>query len=145
MISHSWSTTPTQIPALWLAATSCNLAEKMNMFICGRSHIAVGSQSQSQLWTPSHRTMLLVAVTSHRNCEQRLTVLSPPGRLLEAGPHAICSAFVSYLFIYFYSCGDANWCHHNAGIYVRPWTGPQTPPLWWPAVAKLQAASMPVA
>ena len=29
-------------------------------------------------------------------------------------------------------------------IYVRPRTGPQSPHLWWPAVAKLQAASMPI-
>jgi len=30
-------------------------------------------------------------------------------------------------------------------IYVRPRTGPQSVHLWWPAVAKLQAASVPVA
>jgi len=30
-------------------------------------------------------------------------------------------------------------------IYVRPWTGPQSAHLWWLAVAKLQAASMPIA
>jgi len=44
---HSWSTTPTLIPALWLAATSYNLVQprkKMNMFISGCSHIAVASQ-----------------------------------------------------------------------------------------------------
>jgi len=30
-------------------------------------------------------------------------------------------------------------------IYVRPRTGPQSAHLWWPAVAKLQAASVPIA
>jgi len=30
-------------------------------------------------------------------------------------------------------------------IYVRPRTGPQSTQLWWPAVAKLQAASVPTA
>jgi len=29
-------------------------------------------------------------------------------------------------------------------IYVRPRTGPQSAHLWWPAVAKLQAASVPI-
>jgi len=26
----------------------------------------------------------------------------------------------------------------------HPWTGPQSAHLWWPAVDKLQAASMPI-
>jgi len=30
-------------------------------------------------------------------------------------------------------------------IYVHPRTGPQSAHLWWPVVAKLQAASVPVA
>jgi len=30
-------------------------------------------------------------------------------------------------------------------IYVRPRTGPQSAHLWWRAVAKLQAASVPIA
>ena len=30
-------------------------------------------------------------------------------------------------------------------IYVRPRTGPQSARLWWPAVTKLQAASVPIA
>ena len=30
-------------------------------------------------------------------------------------------------------------------IYVRPRTGPLSAHLWWPAVAKLQAASVPIA
>ena len=32
-----------------------------------------------------------------------------------------------------------------ADLYVRPRTGPQSAHLWWPAVAKLQAASVPIA
>ena len=32
-----------------------------------------------------------------------------------------------------------------ADLYVRPRTGPQSAHLWWPAVAKLQAASVPTA
>ena len=30
-------------------------------------------------------------------------------------------------------------------IYVRPRTGPRSARLWWPAVAKLQAAGVPIA
>ena len=30
-------------------------------------------------------------------------------------------------------------------IYVRPRTGPQSAHLWWPAVAKVQTASVPIA
>ena len=30
----------------------------------------------------------------------------------------------------------------NRRIYVRPRTGPQSAHLWWPSVAKLQAASV---
>ena len=37
------------------------------------------------------------------------------------------------------------WQKSRRRIYVRPRTGPQSAHLWWPAVAKLQAASMPVA
>jgi len=32
-----------------------------------------------------------------------------------------------------------------AGLYVRPRTGPQSAPVWWPAVAEPQAASVPTA
>jgi len=32
-----------------------------------------------------------------------------------------------------------------ADLYIRPWTGPQSAHLWWPSVAKLQAASVPIA
>ena len=33
--------------------------------------------------------------------------------------------------------------HKSRRIYVRPRTGPQSAHLWWPAVAELQAASVP--
>ena len=36
-------------------------------------------------------------------------------------------------------------CHFPQRIYVRSRTGPQSAHLWWPAVAKLQAASVPTA
>ena len=37
------------------------------------------------------------------------------------------------------------WQFDSRRIYVRPRTGPQSTHLWWPAVAKLQAASVPIA
>ena len=46
---HSRSTTPTPTPALWLAATSCDLAEKNEHFY---------------FWLQSHR--------SHNNCEHEI-------------------------------------------------------------------------
>jgi len=38
-----------------------------------------------------------------------------------------------------------SWIRKSWRIYVRPRTGPQSAHLWWPAVAKLQAASVPIA
>jgi len=40
---------------------------------------------------------------------------------------------------------DGSSVQKSLWIYVRPWTGPQSAHLWWPAVAKLQAASVPIA
>ena len=37
------------------------------------------------------------------------------------------------------------WQFDSMRIYVRPRTGPLSAHLWWPAVAKLQAASVPIA
>ena len=37
------------------------------------------------------------------------------------------------------------WQFDSRRIYVRPRTVPQSAHLWWPAVAKLQAASVPIA
>ena len=37
------------------------------------------------------------------------------------------------------------WQFDSWRIYVRPRTGPQSTHLWWPAVAKLLAASVPIA
>ena len=48
--------------------------------------------------------------------------------------------FVANQAIYFSPC-----IQKSRRIYVRPRTGPQSAHLWWPAVAKLQAASMPIA
>jgi len=36
------------------------------------------------------------------------------------------------------------WQLNSRRIYVRPRTGPQSAPLWWLAVAKLQAANVPI-
>jgi len=38
-----------------------------------------------------------------------------------------------------------SWIQKSRRIYVHPRTGPQSTHLWWPAVAKLQAASVPMA
>jgi len=37
------------------------------------------------------------------------------------------------------------WIQKSRRIYVRPRTGPQSAHLWWPAVAKVRAASVPIA
>ena len=39
---------------------------------------------------------------------------------------------------------DSSSLKKSRRIYVRPRTGPQSAHLWWPAVAKLQAANVPV-
>jgi len=38
-------------------------------------------------------------------------------------------------------CPPRRWQFDSRRIYVRPRTGPQSAHLWWPALAKLQAAS----
>ena len=38
----------------------------------------------------------------------------------------------------------SSWIQKSLRIYVRPRTGWQSAHLWWPAVAKLQAASVPI-
>jgi len=37
------------------------------------------------------------------------------------------------------------WIQKSRRIHFRPRTGPQSAYIWWPAVAKLQAASAPIA
>ena len=44
-----------------------------------------------------------------------------------------------------YAPADSSLIQKSRRIYVRPRTGPQSAHLWWPAVAKLQAASVPIA
>ena len=39
----------------------------------------------------------------------------------------------------------SQWIQKSRRIYVRSRTGPQSTHLWWPAVAKLQAVSVPKA
>jgi len=41
--------------------------------------------------------------------------------------------------------GVCPWIQKSRRIYIRPRTGPQSAHLWWPAVAKLQTASVPTA
>jgi len=43
-----------------------------------------------------------------------------------------------------YAPADGSSIQKSRRIYVRPLTGPQSAHLWWPAVAKLQAASVPI-
>ena len=45
---------------------------------------------------------------------------------------------------YMHTADDSS-IQNSRRIYVRPRTGPQSAQLWWPAVAKLQAASVPTA
>ena len=42
-----------------------------------------------------------------------------------------------------YAPADGSSFQNSRRIYVRPQTGPQS--AWWPAVAKLQEASVPIA
>ena len=42
------------------------------------------------------------------------------------------------------SPADGSSIQKSRRIYVRPRTGPQSAHLWWPEVAKLQAASVPI-
>ena len=44
-----------------------------------------------------------------------------------------------------YAPADGSSIQNSRRIYVRSRTGPQSTHLWWPAVAKLQAASVPIA
>jgi len=44
-----------------------------------------------------------------------------------------------------YAPADGSSIQKLRRIYVRPRTGLQSAHLWWPAVAKLQAASVPIA
>jgi len=43
-----------------------------------------------------------------------------------------------------YAPADGSSIKKSRRIYVRPRTGPQSAHLWWPAVAKLQPASVPM-
>ena len=47
-------------------------------------------------------------------------------------------------YLYLFTMAVGRW-QKARRIYVRPRTGPQSAHLWWPAVAKLQAASVPTA
>jgi len=38
----------------------------------------------------------------------------------------------------------SRWQFDSRRIYIRPLTGPQSTHFWWPAMAKLQAASVPI-
>ena len=40
---------------------------------------------------------------------------------------------------------DGSSTRGGSTVYVRPRTGPQPAHLWWPAVATVQAASVPIA
>jgi len=42
-------------------------------------------------------------------------------------------------------CLLASLIQKSLQIYFRPRTGPQSAHLWWPAAAKLQVASVPIA
>ena len=59
-------------------------------------------------------------------------------------PPADGSSTVAYPFAANEAVCVSPWIQISQRIYVRPRTGPQSAQLWWPAVAKLQAASVPV-
>jgi len=44
-----------------------------------------------------------------------------------------------------YAPADGGTIQKSRRIYVRPRAGPHSAHRWWPAVAKLQAASVPIA
>jgi len=70
-------------------------------------------------------------------------------KVLPSGGETICpadgSSTVAYRFAANQTICVSLWIQKSRRIYVRPRTGPQSAYIWWPAVAKLQAASAPIA
>jgi len=60
-----------------------------------------------------------------------------PGAARRYAP-ADSSSTVTYRFAANQAICVSPWIQKSLRIYVRPRTGPQSPHLWWPAVAKLQ-------
>ena len=60
-------------------------------------------------------------------------------------PAADGSSTVAYRFAANQAVCASPRIQESRRIYVRPRTSPQSAHLWWPAVAKLQAASVPIA
>jgi len=60
-------------------------------------------------------------------------------------PPAYGSSTVAYRFAANQAVCVSPWIQKSRRIYVRPQTGPQSAHLRWPAVAKLQATSVPIA
>jgi len=72
--------------------------------------------------------------------------VSPPeGGGADDMPPANGSSTVAYRFAANQAVCVSPWIQKSRRIYVRPQTGPQSAHLWWPAVAKLQATSVPIA
>ena len=72
---HSWSTTPTQIPALWLAATSCATSQK-------NEHV--------YFWLQSHCSCITVALWTTLNCPRYISLPSSSSRS-RRGPSRLCT------------------------------------------------------
>jgi len=67
-------------------------------------------------------------VESLRPCNLQIGIVPGAGAARRYAPHA-----------------DGSSIQKSRRIYVRPRTSPQSAHLWWPAAAKLQAASVPIA
>ena len=70
--------------------------------------------------------------------------VSPRGRRDDISP-ADGSSTVAYRFAANQAISIPTCTLKSRRIYVRPRTGPQSAHLWWPAMAKMQAASVPIA
>jgi len=71
---HSWSTTPTQIPALWLAATSCATSQK-------NEHV--------YFWLQSHRSCITVALWTTLNCPRCISLPPSSSRIAGEGRRVV--------------------------------------------------------
>ena len=85
---------------------------------------------------PAHR--------SHSVPHRSLDKVSPWGRRDDTPP-ADGSSTVAYRFAANQAICVSPLTQKSRRIYVRPRTGPQFVHLWWPVVAKPQAASVPIA
>jgi len=108
----------------------------------------IGSSVSAQLTVVTNRqtdTQIyhVTTVTLGRMAMRTDNKVSSRGRRGETISPADGCSTVAYRFAANQAICVSPWIQKSRRIYVRPRTGPQSAHLWWPAVAKLQAASVP--